>query len=145
MAKKASLFSGGSKSVSATYATENPTLIVPPSINVSIEALLTRNKERKTLPQHPLKFIRIGINVKIKLQTEYDFDYLVVKFPHHRVIINQLLVGISSNIVDGISYQVIRNAYNSLEPFICFLNDDANLNSTNVKCIANIDAFPFVG
>ena len=121
MAKKASLFSGGSKSASTILEKSTPENLER-RVDISLEALSKRAAERTVIPHHPLSFSRTGIIATQERQVNFDFSHLIAKYPHSSVLINQILVGLSSLIFNGVSDNNLRNIYGSLEPFIEFVN-----------------------
>lgn len=140
MARKHSLFSGGSGSASAILQNSQQKPAVDPIVDISTEAVLKRVEGRKLLPDQPLKLSLICLHCRQEKQFEYDFSPLAAKYPHHSNLLKQLVTGIALIVTDGYSLDTAKMAIRGLTRFIEFLNDKSNLLDIKIDAVVNINA-----
>ncbi|MEH7996779.1 hypothetical protein V3413_30835 [Pseudomonas aeruginosa] len=68
-----------------------------------------------------------------------DFTDLVAEYPHHKLIVQQLLIGAQLHTSRKlVTYQTHQDIYYSIEEFLLFLNSAEPINKA-VKCVADVD------
>lgn len=141
MAKKASLFSGGSRAAAAKIAKAKNQTKIETRVDISPEAISQRVAQRAVLPQHSLVFTCNGYENRVAKSIEYDFTQLGIDFPHHSALINQLLVGVALILDSRKSTKTIRTAYTAFQKFVKYLNSPKKICNSDVKSVADIDTF----
>ncbi|HGM5932769.1 TPA: hypothetical protein ACKP4G_006006 [Pseudomonas aeruginosa] len=90
-------------------------------VDVSAQGLLVRNKTTGTR-----EYVR-------------DFTDLVTEYPHHKLIVQQLLIGAQLHSAKRlITYQSHQDIYYSIQEFVLFLNSAEPINKS-VKGVADVD------
>ena len=90
-------------------------------VDVSAQGLLVRNTTTGTKD-----FVR-------------DFSDLVTEYPHHKLILQQLLIGAQVHVAKKlVTYQTNQDIYYSIQEFVLFLNSAEPINKS-VKCVADVD------
>ncbi|MCH2864442.1 hypothetical protein K3V90_14800, partial [Listeria monocytogenes] len=68
-----------------------------------------------------------------------DFTDLVTEYPHHKLIVQQLLIGAQLHSAKRlITYQSHQDIYYSIQEFVLFLNSAEPINKS-VKGVADVD------